>query len=152
MESLRVDRAMEMLRDEFVAHIAVTTEDGPYVSPISFVFTGDDIVFRTRPGARLAALVSDPRTCVEVSTYDPQSGAWECVIVRGRARRFRDESSVQRAMSALLEKYRPVLGSALSPSGTVPLGDEVIVAVSVDEISGRTSGSFFGVRTRPGRF
>lgn len=152
MESLRVDRAMEMLRDEYVAHIAVTTEDGPYVTPISFVFTGDDIVFRTRPGTRLAALVDDPRACIEVSTYDAQTGSWECVIVRGRARRFRDEASVQRAMSALLEKYRPVLGATLAPGGTVPLGDEVVVAVSVDEITGRTSGSFFGVRTRPGRF
>ena len=142
---------MELLRDEYVAHIAVIADDGPYVTPISFVFTGEDIVFRTRPGARLTALLSDPRACVEISRYDPRTGAWECVIVRGHARRYSDERSVQHATAALLQKYRSVLGSLLTPSGTVALGDEVVVAISVEEITGRTSGSFFGARTRPGR-
>lgn len=141
---------MQLLRDEPVAHIAVTTDEGPYVTPISFVYSGQDIAFRTRSGARLEAIRLDARVCIEVSRYEP-SGAWKSVIVRGRAREVEDAQLIQDVMSAILRKYRDAFGNLLSNAGSVPLGDEAVVAVDIDDLTGRSSGSLFGLQTRPGR-
>lgn len=142
---------MDLLREELVAHIGVATADGPYVTPVSFVYSGEDIAFRTRPGTRLSALTADPRVCVEVSRYDRETGAWESVVVRGHARRITDDQRIQQVIAAILGKYRQAFGSLLAPGAALPLGDEAVVVVGVEEITGRSSGSFFGPRTRPGR-
>ena len=151
VESISVDRAVQILREEFVAHVGVVTGDGPYVTPISYVYSGNDIAFRTRAGSRLDAMRADPRVCLEVSRYEPSSGAWESVIVRGLAREVDDPQRVQDIVSAILRKYREAFAELLGRGGAVPMGDEVVVSVAVDEITGRSSGRAFGIRTRPGR-
>ncbi len=152
MEDLTFDECMELLTGEQVAHLGVVTERGPYVTPLSYVFSGERLAFRTRPGERLRALDSDPRVCVEVSRYNSETGDWVSVVARGTAARVTDDREIQAVTQALLAKYRPAIGSLLAIGGSPPLGDEVVVAIDLEEITGRSSGSFFAFRSKPGRF
>lgn len=152
MHDLTFDECIELLIEEQVAHVGVVTERGPYVTPVSYVFAGDRLAFRTRPGERLQALEADPRVCVEVSRYNTHTGDWKSVVARGTATRTTDDREIQAVTEGLIEKYRPAIGSLLAVGATPPLGGEVIVTVELEEVTGRSSGSFFAFRTKPGRF
>ncbi len=142
---------MQLLESEKVAHVAVTGPEGPYVSPISFVLVNGQICFRTGAGRRLNAMRSNPRVCVEV-THTSDDGLWRSVIVNGEAREVDNQPLGQEIVSALLRKYRAELGSPLSRGQSRPLPEPaVFIAVTPDEMSGRSSGTWFGIPSRPGR-
>jgi nitroimidazol reductase NimA-like FMN-containing flavoprotein (pyridoxamine 5'-phosphate oxidase superfamily) len=148
METLMPAACMELLRSEYVAHLAVSAERGPYVTPISYVFSGDEIAFPTGPGERLMALLADPRVCIEVSRYDRDTGAWQSVVVRGTAHRITDETRIQAIVRGILAKYQE--GLAWPRGGTVSVTDEVVIGVTIGEMTGRHSGGYLTVPGRPG--
>lgn len=151
MEELSRDEIEQLLESEDVAHIAVFSESEPYVSPVSYVVSRGEILFRTGPGRRLSAIQETPRVCVEVTRYDPESGDWRSVIGWGDAYIVSEELRSAETVSQLLSKYQHVMGSPLSFSAGAPLGEEVVVAIRLDQDSGRSSGTLFGPKSRPGR-
>jgi nitroimidazol reductase NimA-like FMN-containing flavoprotein (pyridoxamine 5'-phosphate oxidase superfamily) len=152
VDTLSRERCEALLEEAHVAHMGVVTDEGPYVTPISYVFFGTQIAFRTAPGRRTEALRVDPRVCVEVSTYVEATGDWESVIAMGTARVLQDDQArEQLVVDALFDKYRNAYDNLLSlPAGLGP-GTRFIVVIDVSEISGRCSGGYLQPRTRPGR-
>lgn len=130
--------------------MAVISDGEPYVSPISYVVLENSICIRTGPGKRVEALRQSPRVCLEVSDYDQSSGDWESVIIWGTAEFVEDDHHSREIIFAFLEKYRDVLGSPLNPGSVFPEPD-VIIRVPIEESAGRSSGSYFSIRSRPGR-
>jgi nitroimidazol reductase NimA-like FMN-containing flavoprotein (pyridoxamine 5'-phosphate oxidase superfamily) len=152
MEDLSVERSLEVLTTGRIAHIAVTDEGGPYVTPISYVILGAHLYMRTGPGRRLAALENDPRVCVEVNSTEADSGRWESVIGFGTADIVNDDSRIQEVIRSLYTKYPETLGSPLSRGHSLPLaGGAAIIEVKFNKLTGRSSGSWLTVPTRPGR-
>lgn len=152
MDTLTADQCRALLEEAHVGHIGVITDEGPYVTPISYVFAGSQIAFRTAPGRRTEAIQADPRVSIEVSTYDRATGDWSSAIASGTARIVRnDPAREQMVVDALFEKYRNAYDGLLSlPSGLGP-GTRFIVVVDIAEVSGRSSGGYLQPRTRPGR-
>ncbi|HYJ25966.1 MAG TPA: pyridoxamine 5'-phosphate oxidase family protein [Acidimicrobiia bacterium] len=152
MEPIDETEALEFLRDAMVAHLGVIDDGKPYVTPMSFVLDGRRLLFRTKPGKRFEAIEDNPRVCVEVSRFDDESGDWVSVVVNGTAIERTDEPTTSHAVEMLLEKYAAVLGSPLGTGGLQPMASfPHVVEVSIDEISGMSSGRGFSYRTRPGR-
>jgi nitroimidazol reductase NimA-like FMN-containing flavoprotein (pyridoxamine 5'-phosphate oxidase superfamily) len=152
MDTLTQDQCRELLEQQHVAHIGVITEEGPYVTPISYVFLENRLAFRTAPGRRTEAIEVDPRVSVETSRYDAATGDWSSVIVHGTASVIRnDPAREQVVVDALFDKYRDAYDNLLSlPAGMGP-GTRFVVVIEVHEMSGRSSGGFLQPRTRPGR-
>jgi hypothetical protein len=151
MENLSDERAAELLTSGKVGHIGVIDGDVPYVSPVSYVVLDNEICFRTGTGRRVEAIRVNPAVSFEVmrTTAD---GGWECVVVDGRAREVENDIFAQNVVSALLSKYREELGSPLSRGKRTPISEPAIhVAVSIDEMTGRTSGTWISIPSRPGR-
>ena len=144
---------MDLLTREPVAHLGMAIDGEPYVTPMSFVVDDDRILFRTMAGRKLDGLRSNPKVCIEVSSYDDETGNWESVIVRGTAHFVDDPSTRQLTIAQLFSKYEKVMGSPLSAGGgLMPLGGQpYVIEVSIDEISGMSSDGGFRVRTKPGR-
>ena len=135
-----------------MAHLGVISDEEPYVTAISFVHYQDSIYFRTGPGRRLKALESGNRICIEVSRYSTDEGDWESVIIWGLASVVDEAGLEADVIGLLLVKYREVFGSALAFSQPSPLApEEVVVQVSIDEMTGRASGAGFAPPTKPGR-
>ena len=150
MNDLTPEQCRQLLTDAMVGHMAVISDGEPYVSPISYAVIDGSLGLRTGAGRRIEALRENPRVCVEVSNVDAQRGSWESVIVWGDAHIVDDDRRAQEIIAALLGKYREVLGSPLSPGTAFP-GAGVVLEIPIEGLSGRESGSFFSVRTRPGR-
>ena len=150
MEVLTLEQARALLTASAVGHLAVISEGEPYVTPISFVVMDGAIWLRTGGGRRVEAIRANPRVCVEVSEYDLGSGNWKSVLVWGRAEVSAEEGGHREVVMALMDKYRSAIGSPLSPGRAFP-EPGVMVRIPIEQISGRTSGSFFSARTRPGR-
>ena len=53
-------------------------------------------------------------------------------------------------IAAFHDKYRDVLGSPLNPGRVVP-EDIYVVRFPIEISEGRSSGSYFSMRSRPGR-
>ena len=135
-----------------MAHIGVMSEGEPYVTPMSFVADDDRILFRTKPGKRHEAMQENPAVSIELSIFDDETGDWTSVIVRGRAAEAGDDATITLTVQLLYQKYGTVLGSPLSRGGIQPMASfPHVVQVTIDEITGMTSGGGFAIRTRPGR-
>ena len=151
MEELSRAEALELLESERVAHVATAAGGEPYVTPISFVIIGDELLFRTAPGRRLDAITANPRVCIEASRTD-EVGNWKSVLAFGDAYVADDPHREVDVVAALLEKYADAAESLLASSPTRPFDPQpVLVAVPLTEVTGRTSGSGLNPRTRPGR-
>jgi len=151
MDVLEADCCKELLGRALFADIAVISGGRPYVTPISFVFSGDTLFFRSGPGERMEALGADPAACVSVVAFHQETGAWESVIVRGEVSFLEDEEALGGVVSMLLEKYRryePAIGIAL-PELTAQ--DAITFSMSLTDMTGRCSGASLVPRTRPGR-
>jgi nitroimidazol reductase NimA-like FMN-containing flavoprotein (pyridoxamine 5'-phosphate oxidase superfamily) len=151
MRDLTREESLDLLDRAEVAHVAVIADGEPYVSPISFVRHGEELMLRTGPGRRLDALRHNPLICLEVTEVD-DVGGWMSVIVSGRARRIDDEMGEAHAVRLLLEKYKELEGPVTQ--WTVPEllpGTAAVLVISMDRLSGRGSGSGPERQTRPGR-
>ncbi|MGF1617850.1 MAG: pyridoxamine 5'-phosphate oxidase family protein [Acidimicrobiia bacterium] len=151
MESLSEKKTLDLLAESKVGHVAVIDGNVPYVSPVSYVVLDNEICFRTGLGRRVDALKVNPAVSFEVmrTTAD---GGWECVIVSGEARERNDNLFEQQVVSSLLSKYREELGSPFSRGKRTPIAEPAtFIAISIDEITGRTSGTWISIPSRPGR-
>lgn len=151
MENLSETKSLDLLAECKVGHLAVIDDDVPYVSPVSYVVIENEIWFRTGIGRRVDAIRANPAVSFEVMRTRADGG-WECVIVSGEAHERDDNALAQKVVSALLSKYREELGSPFSRGKRSPIAEPAtFIAVSIDEITGRTSGTWITIPTRPGR-
>jgi nitroimidazol reductase NimA-like FMN-containing flavoprotein (pyridoxamine 5'-phosphate oxidase superfamily) len=152
MERLTREESFDLLDACNVAHIGLIADGSPYVTPMSFVRRDDRILFRTEAGKKLDALRDHPAVCIEVSVFDEGTGDWVSVIVDGTAREVTDDQIKQAAVNGLIDKYSAVLGDPLGRGGLQPLpGLSHVIEVTIDQISGMSSGRGFSFRTKPGR-
>ncbi|HET9203468.1 MAG TPA: pyridoxamine 5'-phosphate oxidase family protein [Acidimicrobiia bacterium] len=152
MEPIAEDEALEFLAEAMVAHIGVVRDGKPYVTPMSFVLDGRRLFFRTKPGMRLEAIAANPSVSIEVSHFDEVTGDWVSVVVTGTATERTDEPTTTRTVELLFQKYEVVLGSPLGHGGLQPMASfPHVIEVTIEEITGMSSGRGFTFRTRPGR-
>lgn len=151
METLGGEKTLDLLMNGKVGHIAVIDDDSPYVSPVSYVIVDQKFCFRTGLGRRVEAIRKNPSVSIEVTRTLPDGG-WESVIASGEAAETDDQQLREEIVSALLSKYADVIGSPLSHGARNPIPQPAtFVTVDLSEISGRSSGSWLAIPTRPGR-
>lgn len=150
MEALNRAQIQELLDTATVMHLACV-DPGPYVTALSYVVIDGDLYFRTYGGRRIDALRNDPRVGVEVSEVDPETGAWVSAVGEGAARIVEDPATAALVEGALIKKYASAYETLVSGPSGPPLGEAYIVQILLDDVTGRSSGSSWGRRTRPGR-
>lgn len=151
MEPLTTEATLDLLANGKIAHIGVIDGEEPYVSPVSYVIVDQEFCFRTGTGRRINAIRENPIISIE-TMRTREDGGWECVVARGDTYEVDDARKAQEIVAGLLRKYVAEIGSPLSSGARGPMEDTaVIVAARLSEISGRTSGTWFSIPTRPGR-
>jgi nitroimidazol reductase NimA-like FMN-containing flavoprotein (pyridoxamine 5'-phosphate oxidase superfamily) len=152
MDPVMIEEATGFLRETLVAHLGLVSNGKPSVTPMAFVVDDGRILFRTRPGRRLEAIVQNPEVCIEACSFDESTGDWESVIVNGRATEVTDPAVRQHAVTLLLDKYTNQLGAPLGIGGLQPLASTSrVIEVVIDQISGTTSGRHFAPQTLQAR-
>ncbi len=92
-------------------------------------------------------MLADPRVCLEVTITEGKH--WESVIVWGDAAGVDDVDLQADVYSALLRKYGEEPLSTSMPR--VLPRDNPVFAIAPNQVTGKSSGSGFSGRTRPGR-
>lgn len=153
MEPLTREQALDFLGSQPVAHLGLIIDGEPVVFPMSYVVDEDRILFRTMAGSKLDGIRANPRVCVEVSSFDEETGDWQSAIATGTASLVDSDEVRQGLIASLFSKYEKVMGSPMSAGGgLMPLGgDPYVIEVTIDELSGMSSHGGFRIRTKPGR-
>ena len=143
-EPRRKERAMKspeemksLLDRVAVGHLALTTQDGPYVVPLNYLFAEGCIYLHSGPrGKKIEALRKDPRVCFLVDEAGPQvrwdkgcgiSQIYESVMCFGRVEFVEGLEEKRRILERMIHKFVP----AESP---VPLKDKDIENTAVVKI------------------
>lgn len=84
MEILPASECWELLAVSPVGRIAVVGVDGPEIYPVNIAVDDETVVFRTDPGSKLAAMVTEPRVSIEVDSVDVVARDGWSVVVSGR--------------------------------------------------------------------
>jgi uncharacterized protein len=95
-ELFQLDRAacLALLAAQHVGRLVVAETDSPVVV-VNYVVHGGDVVFRSDPGPRIAALV-DTVVVFEADMYDERTRSGWSVVVRGTARDVSSSGTTER--------------------------------------------------------
>lgn len=138
------DTAYAILDAGLVAHVAVVTDDQPYVVPVGYARVGDEVIFHGSSASRLfTTLAKGAPTCLTVTLLDglvlarsvfESSMHYRTVMALGTCRRLEGEQEV-RALLDLSERLMP--GRTMEARHPAPqeLKATITLALPLDEIS-----------------
>ncbi|NNC74333.1 MAG: pyridoxamine 5'-phosphate oxidase family protein [Acidimicrobiia bacterium] len=151
MRDLTSQRTNLLLDNEAVGRLGVVSDGDPYVTGCSFVHNDGTVYLRTAPGKRLSAIEAHPRVCLEVSTWEKTTGEWRSIVALGNARLVDDPETEAMAIRLLRDKYRRITRSRLEMPPDEPGEAGVVVAIEIDDMTARTSGTGLDDQMNPGR-
>ena len=106
-----------LLRRSAIGRLAMTTEDGPYVVAMNYIFVEGCIYLHSGPkGRKVEALLADPRVCFLVDEVGPQvtweigcgiSQIYESVICFGKAEFVEELDEKRRVLELMVRKFIP---------------------------------------------
>lgn len=105
IEGLSRDECMTLLETASVGRVGVSVGAIPAVLPVNYVMDGDTIVFRTVPGTKLDAALTNSVVAFEADSFDPSHETGWSVLVRGIAREITDEHALTRVRRLPLQSW-----------------------------------------------
>jgi nitroimidazol reductase NimA-like FMN-containing flavoprotein (pyridoxamine 5'-phosphate oxidase superfamily) len=90
LERMPREECLELLRTRGFGRVGLEMGDHPEILPVNYAVLGDDVVFRTDPGAKLSAAVLKRKVAFEVDQTQPFSHEGWSVLVVGHAEEVRD--------------------------------------------------------------
>jgi uncharacterized protein len=95
MEILEPAECFRLVSSEPVGRIGMVADGGLLVLPVTHAVDGESVVFRTGPGAKLAAAANCDEVVFEVDRYDPRSHSGWSVVIRGTAQFVSDPQEAE---------------------------------------------------------
>jgi nitroimidazol reductase NimA-like FMN-containing flavoprotein (pyridoxamine 5'-phosphate oxidase superfamily) len=116
--AMKTAREMELLLERMpVGRLAVTTEEGPYIVAMNFLFLEGSIYFHSGlSGRKMEALRADSRVCFMVDEIGPRviweegcgmSQVYKSVVCFGRAECVEGRVEKGRILEKMVQKYVP---------------------------------------------
>ena len=145
--TMKTSREMELLLERMsVGRLAVTTEDGPYIIPVNYLFLEGSIYFHSGlSGRKMEALQIDSRVCFLVDEVGPQvlwnqgcgiSQIYRSVMCFGKAVFVEDPLEKRRMLERMVQKYVPS-GYHLSPMIDQNVKKTAVVRVVIESMTGK---------------
>jgi nitroimidazol reductase NimA-like FMN-containing flavoprotein (pyridoxamine 5'-phosphate oxidase superfamily) len=124
---LSVDECMRLLSSHIprIGRVSFVADSRPVILPVNYVFHEGSVVFRTDPGAKLAAASRGQHVAFEIDDIDPTWREGWSVLVQGRAEEVADPDEIERLEQLPLRPWGPGAKTAF-------------VRIMSTEISGRS--------------
>ncbi len=131
-----------------IAHVGVTTDDGPIVLPMAYTATGDQLLFHGSVANAMMRAGKSMDVCVTVTILDGlvvartpfhNSVNYRSVVVRGEAVAITDPEAKIAALKAINDHMVAIWDTARPPSET-DLKQTLVLAVSLEEASAKVRG------------
>lgn len=117
-----------------VGRLGCVVDGGPYVVPVSYVYSEDSIYVHSLAGRKIEALRLNPRACLQVDEIRDVY-QWESVIAYGRYEEITDDGERAWAVRRLMLKF-----PELTPVESIPVHDGqssvIVFAIRIQEITG----------------
>jgi nitroimidazol reductase NimA-like FMN-containing flavoprotein (pyridoxamine 5'-phosphate oxidase superfamily) len=140
---------MEFLLERMpVGRLAVTTQDGPYIVAVNYLFLDGSIYFHSGlTGRKIDALRADPRVCFMVDEIGPQvlwergrgiSQVYRSVVCFGKAEFVEMEAEKTELLEKMVRKYVPS-GHTLSTLNDQNVKKTAVVRIVIESMSGKVN-------------
>jgi uncharacterized protein len=144
---MKTSQEMRLLLERMpVGRLAVTTEDGPYIVAVNFVFFAGNIYFHSaQSGRKMAALRADSRVCFHVDEVGPQvlsgkgcgiSQIYKSVVCFGTAEFVESPLEKRDILERMVRKYVPA-DCALSPMTEQHIKMTAVVRIVIKTMTGK---------------
>jgi hypothetical protein len=152
-EPRRKDRTMKtshekelLLERTSVGRLAVTTEEGPYIVAVNYLFFEGSIYFHSGlSGRKIEALRADPRVCFLIDKVGPQvlweqgcgiSQIYKSVVCFGKAEFVEDPVEKRGMLERMIRKYVPS-NYPLPPMTDQNVEKTAVVRIIIESMSGK---------------
>jgi len=141
---LTPQEASDFLGDQCFGHLGCYADGQIYVVPISFVFSGTELIGQTKAGQKITMLRKNPSCCVQVEKINDIAD-WTSVIAWGEFEELHGIEAVN-AMGQLIDKLGPQidsLGTSRSPRDVTPgvldgeRQKDIVYRIVMKEMTGR---------------
>ncbi len=108
MVAVAMDQAEieDLLRRSIVGRLAMTTNEGPYVVPLGYVYEKGKIGFHSSPkGRKVECFSGDRQVCFEVDEANPEITQYKSALVFGTIEETKDRETKLQILRSLVEKY-----------------------------------------------
>jgi nitroimidazol reductase NimA-like FMN-containing flavoprotein (pyridoxamine 5'-phosphate oxidase superfamily) len=124
LEVLPRAECLSLLRRATIGRVAISVDALPAVVPVNFTLIGEDIVFRTNPGAKMDAAMANNVIAFEADDVDPVYQTGWSVLVQGMASEVVEPEQVAEMRRAPLRAW----------AGN---GRDHFVRIPTEQVSGR---------------
>ena len=147
--TMKTFKEMEVLLERMpVGRLAVTTEDGPYIVAVNYLFLDGSIYFHSgMSGQKLEAIRADSRVCFMVDEIGPQvlleggcgiSQIYKSVICFGKAKLVEGPLEKKAILERMIQKYVPS-NYSLSPMKDHNIEKTAVVKIIIKSMSGKAN-------------
>jgi nitroimidazol reductase NimA-like FMN-containing flavoprotein (pyridoxamine 5'-phosphate oxidase superfamily) len=99
-----------LLLSQVVGRIGCTDGKKPYITPVTYVFDGKDIIGQTKEGMKLKIMRKNPMVCFEVDVMSGMTN-WQSVVVSGNFCELEGKEADE-ARAYLFDHVLPLMTSA----------------------------------------
>lgn len=107
LNELQIDH---LLLSQIVGRIACTDGKKPYITPVTYVFDGKNIIGQTREGLKLRMMRKNPNVCFEVDSMMDMTN-WQSAIVSGTFKELKGKEA-EEAREYLFDHVLPLMTSS----------------------------------------
>ena len=145
--TLDLEASRQMLEAAEVGRMATIGPDGPYITPLSFVYVRPATIYFhcADSGHKIENIALDARVCFEIDECDEvvhAQRASQCtvkygsVLCFGMARTVVDRAEKERSLDLLVRKYATVDYPALTDE---ELDGVIVIAIDISYVSGKSN-------------
>jgi uncharacterized protein len=126
LEILHLGDCFTLLKSVPVGRIGFVAGGEVVILPVNFLVDGQDVVFATAPGSKLAAVEAGQYVGFEADSYDPATRAGWSVVVNGMAELVESDKEAAR-----------LTAFGMTPWGPEPVTGRIWVRIRPTSVSGR---------------
>jgi uncharacterized protein len=145
--AMKTPREMELLLERMpVGRLALTTEEGPYIVAVNYLYFDGSIYFHSGlEGRKMEALRADSRVCFMVDEIGPQvlwekgcgiSQVYKSVVCFGKAEFVQGQTEKGGILEQMVRKYVPP-GYAAPPLKGKNIENTAVVRIVIESMSGK---------------
>jgi len=105
MKTLSAAECVQLLHQVPVGRIGITVDALPVILPVNFSVMGDEIMFRTNPGTKLAAASAGTVVAFEVDWWEEDGCSGWSVLAQGMAYEVTDPFQREAALAAPIRAW-----------------------------------------------
>ncbi len=105
LETLPLDACLRLLASVPLGRIGFHADGETVILPVNYVVDGQDVIFRTAYGTKLAVAQDQEQVAFEADDYDERSQSGWSVLITGRAELVLDDSDIRRLEALRLHSW-----------------------------------------------